>query len=236
MHHLLRVLAIGTLLFLLIGCSAESANKAANLTGSTDTSKAPESTAKVRKSTPRTKPAAEPSARVEAPKPKKMTIPAGTELSVILIDSIRTDTNAPGDVFLTSLASPLSIDGRVAFDKGTKVAGRVEEVEGSGRVKGRAKIQLVLTDIMVGDQKIPITTKPFVEVAESDKGRDAKIGAVGAVAGALIGGLTSGKKGAVIGGAAGGTGAVVATKGKELSYPPESRLTFTLDRNVEVSK
>ena len=116
MHHLFRVLATGTLVFLLIGCSAESADNTAN---STDISKAsaPESTAEVRKSTSRTKPAAEPSARVEAPKPKKMTIPVGTELSVILIDSIRTDRNAPGDVFLTSLASPLiSIDGRVAFD------------------------------------------------------------------------------------------------------------------------
>jgi hypothetical protein len=173
---------------------------------------------------------------VEAPKPKTMTVPAGTELSIILIDSIRTDTNNPGDIFLASLASPLIVDGRVGFDQGTKVSGRVEEVESSGRVKGLAKIQLVLTDIIVSDQKIPISTKPFVEVAESDKGRDAKIGAVGAVAGALIGGLTGGKKGAVIGGAAGGTGAVVATKGKELSYPSESRLTFTLDRNVEVSK
>ena len=265
MHHLFRVLATGTLVFLLIGCSAESADNTANSTdtsnasapestantaNSTDTSEAsaPKSTAELGKSAPRTKPKAEPAprndnrataeppVRVETPKPKTMTIPAGTELSIILIDSIRTDTNKPGDVFLASLASPLTIDGRVGFDQGTKVEGRVEEVESSGRVKGLAKIQLVLTDIIVGDQKIPISTKPFVEVAESDKGRDAKIGAVGAVAGALIGGLTGGKKGAVIGGAAGGTGAVVATKGKELSYPSESRLTFALDRNVEVSK
>ena len=70
-------------------------------------------------------------------------------------------------------------------------------------------------------------------------GRDAKVIGGTAGVGAIIGAITGGGKGAATGAAVGGaagTGAVLVTKGKEVDYPAESRLTFTLDRELTVTR
>ena len=71
------------------------------------------------------------------------------------------------------------------------------------------------------------------------KGRDAGVIAGGGGVGAAIGAITGGKKGAatgaIIGGAA-GTAAVLATKGKEVEFDSETKLTFTLDKPVQLPK
>ena len=88
-----------------------------------------------------------------------------------------------------------------------------------------------LTDIERNGRKVSISTKPFVAQAEATKKRDAAVVGGGAGVGAVIGAIAGGKKGAAIGGAVGGgagTGAVLATKGKDIHYPPETRLSFTL--------
>jgi hypothetical protein len=165
------------------------------------------------------------------------TLPAGTEVNVILIDAISTANNKAGDEFMASLAQPLVVDGKTVAEKGTKVKGRVVDAEGSGRVKGLANIHLVLTGIVDGAKTIPIVTKPFVAQAESTKGRDAAMAGGAAGIGAAIGAIAGGKKGAGIGaivGGAGGTGAVLATKGKEVEFDSESKLKFTLDKAVEL--
>ena len=56
---------------------------------------------------------------------------------------------------------------------------------------------------------------------------------VGAVIGAIAGGGKGAATGAAIGGG-GGTGAVLATRGDDLHYPPESRLKFVLSKEVEL--
>ena len=168
---------------------------------------------------------------------QRLTIPSGTVLTVLLIDGLSSNTNSAGDRFLASLAEPVVVEGSTLLQKGTKVRGSVIEVEGSDRVKGRASIRLALTDIMQGNNLIEITTDSFTATAESSTGRDAAIIAGGAGVGAAIGGIAGGKKGAAIGSVAGGgagTGAVLATKGKEIHYPPETRLSFTLSNSVRM--
>src|SRR6266516_968310 len=153
------------------------------------------------------------------PEPK-ITIPAGSRLRVALIDGVSTTKSSPGDHFLASLAEPVIVD-----------------VQESGRVKGRASIQLTLTEIIRDKGKnVAISTKPFTAVAESTKKRDAGIIAGGAGAGAAIGAIAGGGKGAAIGAAVGGgagTGTVLATRGKQINYGPETRLLFTLASSVE---
>lgn len=179
-----------------------------------------------------------PAGLLDALKPApKITVPAGTRLRVALIDGISTDKNSPGDQFTASLAEPVIVDGKMVLAKGTKVRGRIVDVNESGRVKGRASIRLVLTEITHNGKGIDITTKPFVAVAESTKKRDAGIIAGGAGVGAAIGAIAGGKKGAGIGAAVGGgagTGTVLATKGKDLHYPPETRLSFTLANSIQI--
>jgi hypothetical protein len=167
----------------------------------------------------------------------KLRIPSGTVLNVLLIDGLGTDTNSAGDRFLASLAEPIIVEGATLLPKGTKVRGRVVEVEDSGRVKGLASIRLTLTDIVQGDRMIAITTDTFGATADSTQTRDGGIIAGAAGVGAVIGAIAGGKKGAGIGAISGGgagTGVVLATKGKEIRYAPETRLSFTLANTVQM--
>jgi hypothetical protein len=164
-------------------------------------------------------------------------IPSGTVLTVSLIYALSSDTSRAGDRFLASLAEPVVINGATVLEKGTKVQGSVIDAEDSGRVKGRASMRLALTEIMQGNRLVPITTRTFAATAESSTTRDAEIIAGGAGVGAVIGAVAGGAKGAGIGAATGGgagTGVVLATKGKEIHYGPETRLNFTLTNSVEM--
>jgi hypothetical protein len=167
----------------------------------------------------------------------KITIPAGTRLRVTLLDGVSTSNSAPGDTFSASLSEPVIIEGKMVLEKGTRVRGRVLDVEESGRVKGRARIQLTLTEILRNGNATGIKTKSFTAVAEATKKRDAGIIAGGTGIGAAVGALAGGKKGALIGAGVGGgagTGTVLATKGKDIRYPAETRLSFTLANPVQI--
>lgn len=167
----------------------------------------------------------------------KVTIPSGTVLTVVLLDGLGTDTSTVGDRFLATLAEPVVVDGRTVLAKGTKVRGHVMDVEESARVKGTASIRLALVDIMQDNKTVAITTDTFSATADSSTNRDAAIVAGGAGVGAVIGAIAGGKKGAGIGAISGGgagTGVVLATRGKEIHYPPETRLSFRLANPVQL--
>jgi|SRR5262245_33783624 len=185
-----------------------------------------------------TAPEEKPSGILDKLKPApKVTVPAGTRIRVALIDGVSSNNSSAGDTFLASLTDPVVIAGKTVLSKGTKVRGRVVDAVGSGRVKGRASIQLKLTDIVRDGGNTAISTKTFSAVAESTKKRDAAIIGGGAGLGAAIGAIAGGGKGAAIGAGVGGgagTGTVLATKGKEIHYGPETRLTFTLSQPLEI--
>jgi hypothetical protein len=179
---------------------------------------------------------AEEKAKVEAAKP--VIIPAGTTLSVVLSTSLSSDKNNAGDVFTGNLAEAVVVDGKTILDKGTAVEGKVVSADGAGKVKGVGKLSLTLTGATVGGKAVALETKTHAAEAETTKGKDAAIIGGGAGVGAAIGAIAGGKKGAAIGatvGGGGGTAAVLATKGKEVEYPAESKLTFTLDQEASVT-
>jgi hypothetical protein len=172
-----------------------------------------------------------------APVGRRIVIPAGTLLKVALLDPVDSNTSSAGDPFLANLSEDVTRDGVMLLQKGTQVRGRVVDAEGSGRVKGLASIHLKLTEIIQGDRTIAITTDTYAATADSQQGRDAGVIAGGAGVGAVIGAIAGGKKGAAIGAATGGgagTGVVLATKGKEIHYGPETRLNFTLTNSVQL--
>lgn len=175
----------------------------------------------------------------KAAAPKTVEVLQGTEISVFLIDSISTAKNKAGDQFMASLADPIIVNGETVLDRGVKVQGRIVDAEGAGRVKGRANIRMVLTNIVDGAKVYPIVTRPFMAEAEATKGRDAGIIGGGAGVGAAIGAIAGGKggaaKGAIIGGAA-GTGTVLATKGKEVEFDSETKLKFTLQESADLPR
>ena len=261
MKNLIKFVLVSSLLAGVFGCSAKSSEKAADeARGDAANARvdAADANARVVAADAHLKAAearvADANARAEAPNAdahvkttttpaaraavtEKRTIPSGTVLTVLLIDGLGTDTNSTGDRFLASLAEPLVVNGSTLLAKGTKMRGHVIDVEDSGRVKGMASIRLALTDIMQGNRMIAITTDTFSATAESTTKRDAAIVAGGAGVGAVIGAVAGGKKGAGIGAISGGgagTGVVLATKGKEIRYAPETRLSFTLANSVQM--
>jgi hypothetical protein len=186
------------------------------------------------------KEAAEIKAPATADKPKpapRTTIPAGTRLSVALLDAVSSDGSEAGDSFMASLTQPVVVNGKTVLAKGTKVRGRVVDAKGSGRVKGLASLELRLTEVIRNGKPIEISTKTYTAVAEKSTKRDATIVGGAAGIGAAIGAIAGGGKGAAIGaaaGGAGGTGTVLATKGKEVRYGAEDLLSFTLSAPVQI--
>jgi hypothetical protein len=178
-----------------------------------------------------------PSEKSITPPAVKVTVPQGTRLRVVLHDGMGTRVSAPGSEFSAALAEPVVINGRTVLEKGSPIAGRIVDVRKSGRVKGRASLSLVLTSLVHDGKPIPIETRTYVGVAKNSKKRDIAIIGGAAGAGAVIGAITGGGKGAATGavvGGAGGTGTVLITRGEDLHYPAETRLSFVLSKAVDL--
>jgi hypothetical protein len=169
--------------------------------------------------------------------PPKVIIPAGTALHVRLNEGVSASKSEPGTEFSASLSDPIVVNGKTVLPQGAHVIGRVVDAKESGRVKGRAELRLVLTSVARNGKSVPVETQTYVGVAKSTKKRDAGViggaAGVGAVIGAIAGGGKGAATGAAIGGA-GGTGAVLATRGADVHYPPETRLTFVLSKVAEL--
>ena len=181
-------------------------------------------------------------AAASGPVYRDMTIPAGTTLPLSLTSSVASDTSAVEDAVSAELTRAVTINGRDVLPAGAQLNGHVTEVDGSGRVKGRAMIAFRFTSLSMGNERYDVQSSPLSHLAPATKSEDAtKIG-IGAGAGAIIGGIVGGKdgaaKGAAVGGGA-GTGVVLATKGQEMRLGPgadvSTKLTAPLTVRVRVS-
>ena len=176
-----------------------------------------------------------------APPPvRTVTFPAGTSIVIRMMTTLSTKTVQAGETFAGSLEQPL-VDGTwVIAPKGADIRGKVVESDPGGRVKGRAKLSIRLTQIETADgQKIDVDSSVYTVVAESTKKKDAtKVGigsALGAAIGAIAGGGKGAAKGAAVGAGAGG-GAVVATRGDPAVIGGESVVSFKLHNDVTIAE
>ena len=166
-----------------------------------------------------------------------ITVPAGTTISIRMIDSVDSATNQVGDQFQASLESDLVVNNVVLAPKGADVYGKLEQVQSAGSIKGQSQLQLGLTGIRINGAIVPITTGDY-EVAGASRGKQSaeRIGGVAAL-GAVIGAIAGGGKGAAIGAGAGagvGTAVQVATKGQQVRVPSETVLDFKLQTAFSV--
>jgi len=163
------------------------------------------------------------------------TLPAGTEIRVRLTQTISTDTDQSGDEFTATLDSALTANNKTLATKDAKVIGELPLVKDSRKVKGRAQMQLTLSELIVDGAEYSLETHPLTIRAEGSTKKDAAVIAGSAAAGAVIGALTGGGKGAAIGAGVGGgagTGFVLTTKGKEVEFAPETLFVFTLSDDL----
>ena len=183
-------------------------------------------------------PAADP-----VPAYREVTIPAGTLLKLNLDSAVGSDTSKVEDAVRATLRTPITIGGVQALPAGTTVSGHVTDVARPGKVKGRSRIGFRFTrlDPPGAAESMQIRTASYARVGEGTKKRDAATIGGGAAAGAVIGGIIGGgdgaAKGAAIGGA-GGTGVVLATRGKDVRVaagtPVSVKLTAPVTLRVPV--
>jgi len=114
----------------------------------------------------------------------------------------------------------------------------VEAAKQGGKIKGSSSLSLKLVSVTVKGVQYPISTGSFLQEGKGKGGRTAKLGAGGAAAGAVVGGLAGGGKGALIGSAVGGGAGVAGsafTGNKELAIPAETVLQFKLAQPLRLN-
>ncbi len=164
-------------------------------------------------------------------------VPAGTVLTVRMIDSIDSDVAGAGERFRASLDTPLQVGDQEVAPRGSDVTVQLTRVQQSGKLTGRDELSMDLYDVTINGRKYPVATS-YAEVSSSSRGaRSAKVIGGTAAVGAIIGAIAGGGQGAAIGAGAGagaGTAAQVLTKGQRVKIAPETRLDFTLKQNLVV--
>ena len=170
---------------------------------------------------------------------RDVTLPAGTQLLIVLDTGVGSDTSRVEEPVHAHLARAVLVHGVTALGVGSRVSGVVTDATRSAKVKGRAHVAVRFDALTPegSDARYSIRTAAVGRTAPGTKKKDAaEIGAP-AVGGAIIGALVGGKKGAAIGGAAGGgagTAVVLSTRGKEVHLPKGARLTLRLAAPVTV--
>ena len=171
--------------------------------------------------------------------PPRLTLQAGTFVTVRVDQMLSSDKNQPGDAFSATLMRPLVADGVVVAQGGQILAGRVADAQKAGRVKGVSRLAVQLTDLtLVDGQQVPIGTELTSLTGPTSKARDASAIAGTTATGAAIGAAADWGVGAAIGAGAGlvaATVGVLLTRGHPTVIYPESMLTFRLAKPIIIS-
>ena len=108
----------------------------------------------------------------EPPQIVTLSIPAGTQLEVRLVDTLSSQSSRPGETFQATLDQSISVSGRLLIPKHSEVVGRIQSVSPSGRIEGVAQMALVISEIRAGNQTYTVYVEPLQLVAKSKRGKD----------------------------------------------------------------
>jgi hypothetical protein len=165
-------------------------------------------------------------------------VPEHTPIYVTLDQSLASNRNTAGDHFAATVSRTISIDGKTVIPQGSRVEGLVVDAHGSGRLRGRARLQLALQTVEVEGKNYEIRTSSSHRVGGDHKTRNIAWIGGGAGGGLLIGAIAGGAKGALIGGPVGaGAGVTVAllTGKRDIKLPPETNLSFRLTQPITIA-
>jgi hypothetical protein len=178
-------------------------------------------------------------------------IPNGTQLIAVLNTDLNTKTAQVGDRFTMEVRSPNQYNGAI-------IEGRVAEVQRSGRVTGRAQMNLEFDTIRMrnenrtyrfaglvenirplggGNSDVSINNEGGVREGDNQTTRTVGRTAIGAALGAIIGAIAGGGQGAAVGaaiGAGAGAGTVILQGRDDLELKTGTELTISASapRNV----
>jgi hypothetical protein len=169
--------------------------------------------------------------------PEPVIVPEGATLSLVLETSISSETSRPGDRVVARLAEDVRAGEKVVVPSETEVRGRVTAAVPSGRVKTRARLAFAFDTLVLDGEEHAIGTRAIDITAGDTHKKDAATIGIGAGAGAIVGAIAKGGKGAAIGtliGGAAGTGVVLANTGKEVELGAGSRVIVRLTNEARL--
>jgi hypothetical protein len=165
-------------------------------------------------------------------------IPEGTDIVIRTNDSIRSGQESSGQLYPATIEQNVyGSSGSVAIPAGTTAKLVVSNVRSGGAVHS-PELVLDLYSIDVHGEQYRVDSSAVTESNRSGLGanrRTAEYTGGGAGIGALMGAVFGGGKGAGIGalaGAGGGALTQLFTRGKEISVPAETAMTFRLERTL----
>lgn len=172
----------------------------------------------------------------------KPLVPAGTQLRVRLNDTLSSKESRARDRFTATVVNPSR------YEEG-KVTGHIRSIRKSGRVKGRTTMSLAFDSIRLPGGRTGPMRGEVLRVYDSDSAKNVdeegrvqsggrgkqtlKRSGIGAVAGAVIGGIAGGGKGAAIGmivGGAAGAGSIAVEGSKELKIESGTEMLIRVNR------
>jgi hypothetical protein len=169
--------------------------------------------------------------------PDLVTVPPSTLIHITLNTAVASDRSRPGDHFEATISDPVVVHGKTAIPKGAQATGVVVDARPSGRLMGRAHLQLALETVSVNGSSYEIRTASKTRIAGRHKNRNLALIGGGAGGGLLIGAIAGGGEGALIGGPIGagaGTVAALLTGKKDIRLPVETHITFRLARPITI--
>jgi outer membrane lipoprotein SlyB len=170
-------------------------------------------------------------------------VPLGTNLRVRLNDDLSSKDSRVSDHFTATVVNPTRFEGAT-------LRGHISRLQRSGTVTGRTTMTLAFDSVALHDGRTGTLRGQVVRIYDADsdsskvdeegrvqsgsRGKQAvKRGGIGAVAGAIIGGIAGGGKGAAIGllvGGAAGAGSLAVQGKKELKIERGTEMLVRVTR------
>ncbi|MFY9553579.1 MAG: hypothetical protein WAV20_21420 [Blastocatellia bacterium] len=169
-------------------------------------------------------------------------VPAGTQLRIRINDTLSSKEARVGDKFTATVVNPSR------YEEAT-IAAHVRSISKSGRVEGRTTMSLSFDSIQLRNGRTGTLRAEVLRVYDSDSSKNVdeegrvqsgsrgkqtlKRSGIGAVAGAVIGGIAGGGKGAAIGmivGGAAGAGTLAVEGSKELKIERGTEMLIRVNR------
>ena len=161
-------------------------------------------------------------------------IPAGTQLEIRTNEFIDGRAAGGGRIYQGEISQDVvDTEGRVAVRRGSKAELIVRKLD-------RNEVGLDLDGIVVDGKHYSVDASDITSTRKEGVGANGRTGKYvggGAVLGTIIGAIAGGGKGAAIGGLAGagaGAGTQMLTRGRNLSIPAETIVSFRLDKNLAI--
>jgi hypothetical protein len=167
-----------------------------------------------------------------------VTLPNETAIHITLNQTLASDQSRPGDHFEATISEPIVVADKTVIPQGAPVEGLVIDAHHSGRLMGRARLQIALQTVTVHGEIYDLQTASRTMVGGKHKKRNLWLIGGGAGGGALVGAIAAGGKGVLIGGPIGagvGTAAALITGKKDVRLPAETSLTFRLTEPVTIN-